>query len=313
MPERARGPKRFAGCDPRDRRLEQAMRDFPPEITTFYSAAGGKPGPAPDTRTPAALLRWFLRMQWRLILLTTAVGVLWQLPLTLGPVDLRQGHRRRDRARVGRTDPQVGRPAAAGHDDRRPLRHRHAHPDRAQLADRALRDHEDGDPQGRADGPRPAPSYADRRGAERRLRRLRRVRRAHRDRVARGLPADLLPGGRVHRAQHVARARGADAARRAGAGRGGAAAAAAAAPPAAARAWPQLRPDLDGHRHRGRAADPARHRWRADLRPQLRPPVAARPAGRASPPASGRPRSRQSACSSPASSSCCWCGSAAAR
>src|SRR6476646_2411650 len=61
------------------------MRDFPPEISTFYSAPGEKPGPAPDTRTPAALLRWFVRMQWRLILLTTAVGVLWQLPLTVGP------------------------------------------------------------------------------------------------------------------------------------------------------------------------------------------------------------------------------------
>src|SRR3954465_4093758 len=61
------------------------MRDFPPEISTFYSAPGEKPGPAPDTRTPAALLRWFMRMQWRLILLTTAVGVLWQLPPTLGP------------------------------------------------------------------------------------------------------------------------------------------------------------------------------------------------------------------------------------
>ena len=35
------------------------MRDFPPEISTFYSAPGEKPGPAPDTRTPAALLRWF--------------------------------------------------------------------------------------------------------------------------------------------------------------------------------------------------------------------------------------------------------------
>ena len=61
------------------------MRDFPPEINTFYSAAGRKPGPAPDTRTPAAFLRWFLKFQWPLILLTTAVGVLWQLPLTLGP------------------------------------------------------------------------------------------------------------------------------------------------------------------------------------------------------------------------------------
>jgi ABC-type multidrug transport system fused ATPase/permease subunit len=61
------------------------MRDFPPEITTFYSAAGRKPGPAPDTRTPAAFLRWFLRFQWRVIALSTAVGVLWQLPLTVGP------------------------------------------------------------------------------------------------------------------------------------------------------------------------------------------------------------------------------------
>src|SRR3954451_14497814 len=62
------------------------MRDFPPEITTFYSAAGRKPGPAPDTRTPAAFLRWFLRFQWRVIALSTAVGVLWQLPLTVGPL-----------------------------------------------------------------------------------------------------------------------------------------------------------------------------------------------------------------------------------
>jgi ABC-type multidrug transport system fused ATPase/permease subunit len=62
------------------------MRDFPPEITTFYSAAGRKPGPAPDTRTPAAFLRWFLRYQWRIITLSTMVGVLWQLPLTVGPL-----------------------------------------------------------------------------------------------------------------------------------------------------------------------------------------------------------------------------------
>jgi ABC-type multidrug transport system fused ATPase/permease subunit len=61
------------------------MRDFPPEISTFYSASGQRPGPAPDTRTPGALLRWFLRQQWQLVLLTTVVGVLWQLPLTVGP------------------------------------------------------------------------------------------------------------------------------------------------------------------------------------------------------------------------------------
>ena len=62
------------------------MRDFPPEITTFYSAAGRKPGPAPDTRTPAAFLRWFLKFQWPVISLATVVGVLWQLPLTVGPL-----------------------------------------------------------------------------------------------------------------------------------------------------------------------------------------------------------------------------------
>jgi ABC-type bacteriocin/lantibiotic exporter with double-glycine peptidase domain len=62
------------------------MRDFPPEISPFYSAAGRKPGPAPDTRTPAAFLRWFLTYQWRVIVLSTAVGVLWQLPLTVGPL-----------------------------------------------------------------------------------------------------------------------------------------------------------------------------------------------------------------------------------
>ena len=63
----------------------------------------------------------------------------------------------------------------------------------------------------------------------------------------------------------------------AGARRRLAAPAASPAPPPADRAQPQLRPDLDGDRHRGRAADPARHRRRADLRPQLRPPVAAGP------------------------------------
>jgi len=62
------------------------MRDFPPEISPFYSAAGRKPDPAPDTRSPAAFLRWFLRLQWRVIALATALGVLWQLPLTVGPL-----------------------------------------------------------------------------------------------------------------------------------------------------------------------------------------------------------------------------------
>ncbi|MGI8523250.1 MAG: ABC transporter transmembrane domain-containing protein [Nocardioides sp.] len=61
------------------------MRDFPPEISTFYSAAGREPGPAPDTRSPARFLIWLLRLQWQVIALAAAVGVLWQLPLTIGP------------------------------------------------------------------------------------------------------------------------------------------------------------------------------------------------------------------------------------
>ncbi len=61
------------------------MRDFPPEISAFFSAPGQRPGPAPDTRSPAAFLRWVLRQQWQVIALATAVGVLWQLPLTVGP------------------------------------------------------------------------------------------------------------------------------------------------------------------------------------------------------------------------------------
>jgi ABC-type multidrug transport system fused ATPase/permease subunit len=61
------------------------MRDFPPDLSVFYSAAGEALGPAPDTRTPAAFLRWFLRFQWKVIALSVCVGVLWQLPLTVGP------------------------------------------------------------------------------------------------------------------------------------------------------------------------------------------------------------------------------------
>jgi ABC-type bacteriocin/lantibiotic exporter with double-glycine peptidase domain len=62
------------------------MRDFPPQITTFYSAAGQKPGPAPDTHSPAAFLRWFMRLQWPVIALSTLFACLWQLPLTVGPL-----------------------------------------------------------------------------------------------------------------------------------------------------------------------------------------------------------------------------------
>jgi len=62
------------------------MRNFPPEISVFYSATGEKPGPAPDTRSPAAFLRWFMAFQWPVIALSTLFACLWQLPLTVGPL-----------------------------------------------------------------------------------------------------------------------------------------------------------------------------------------------------------------------------------
>jgi ABC-type bacteriocin/lantibiotic exporter with double-glycine peptidase domain len=62
------------------------MRDFPPEISVFHSAPGRKPGPAPDTRSPAAFLRWCMMFQWQVIALSTLFAVLWQLPLTIGPL-----------------------------------------------------------------------------------------------------------------------------------------------------------------------------------------------------------------------------------
>jgi len=61
------------------------MRDFPPVIDTFYARGGGRPSAAPDTRTPLRFLIWMLRMQWPVILTTTALGMFWQLPPMVGP------------------------------------------------------------------------------------------------------------------------------------------------------------------------------------------------------------------------------------
>ena len=57
------------------------------------------------------------------------------------------------------------------------------------------------------------------------------------------------------------------------------AAAPAAAAPRRDRPHQDIGSDLDGNRHRGRAADPARYRRRKDLRPQLRRAVATHTAG----------------------------------
>lgn len=61
------------------------MHDFPPTVTAFGTGPDGRPGAVPDLRTPGALLRWQMRQQRSVIATAMFVGVLWQLPLTLGP------------------------------------------------------------------------------------------------------------------------------------------------------------------------------------------------------------------------------------
>jgi len=61
------------------------MRDFPPLVTTFWSPEGDRGADLPDTRTPVRFLLWVLRQQGGLIAVGVGFGVLWQLPLILGP------------------------------------------------------------------------------------------------------------------------------------------------------------------------------------------------------------------------------------
>ena len=61
------------------------MRDFPPRVSVFHTLAGETPTPAPDLRSPARFLLWHMRQQATVIASATLVGVLWQLPMTVGP------------------------------------------------------------------------------------------------------------------------------------------------------------------------------------------------------------------------------------
>jgi ABC-type multidrug transport system fused ATPase/permease subunit len=61
------------------------MRDFPPLVTTFWSPEGEPAGEAPDTRSPLRFLRWVLRQQGSVVVVAVMLGVLWQLPLIVGP------------------------------------------------------------------------------------------------------------------------------------------------------------------------------------------------------------------------------------
>ena len=60
------------------------MRDYPPPVTAFSGAEHHAPED-PDTRSPGAFLRWLLLRQPEVIASATVVGVLWQLPMTVGP------------------------------------------------------------------------------------------------------------------------------------------------------------------------------------------------------------------------------------
>jgi ABC-type multidrug transport system fused ATPase/permease subunit len=61
------------------------MQDYPPRTATFFSGSDAAPSPDPDTRTPAAFLRWVLGQQKALIALSSLCYALWFLPMTLGP------------------------------------------------------------------------------------------------------------------------------------------------------------------------------------------------------------------------------------
>ena len=61
------------------------MQDFPPRIATFFTGTDDAPTPSPDTRSPAAFLRWMLRQQWQVIAVSTLACLLWLMPLTFGP------------------------------------------------------------------------------------------------------------------------------------------------------------------------------------------------------------------------------------
>ena len=65
------------------------MRDFPPTTTAFLpgpeGADTGLRPTVPDTRSPAAFLRWHLGQQRWVIAASCSLAFLWQLPLTVGP------------------------------------------------------------------------------------------------------------------------------------------------------------------------------------------------------------------------------------
>ncbi len=61
------------------------MRDFPPFVSTFWVRKGEVTAQAPDTSSPTRFLRWVLHQQGNVVVVATLLGVLWQLPMIVGP------------------------------------------------------------------------------------------------------------------------------------------------------------------------------------------------------------------------------------
>jgi ABC-type multidrug transport system fused ATPase/permease subunit len=61
------------------------MHDFPPPVSVFATFPGETPTSEPDLRSPSRFLLWQMRQQGAVIATATLVGILWQLPMTVGP------------------------------------------------------------------------------------------------------------------------------------------------------------------------------------------------------------------------------------
>ena len=61
------------------------MQDFPPQVSAFHPLPGETATPAPDLRSPVRFLLWHIGQQAGVVASAALVGILWQLPLTVGP------------------------------------------------------------------------------------------------------------------------------------------------------------------------------------------------------------------------------------
>ena len=256
------------------------MRDFPPAFATFGPEGEERAVADPDTRSPAAFLRWHLGQQPWVIAAATVVGFLWQLPMTVGPwlvgkaVD--EGILDGSTSRLLRWAGLLALVTVIGATFgiamhtlvvrswlialygtiqmvvRKALQMGHVLPRRTPTGEVLS----------------VASSDSDEFGALTEIT----------ARAGRSSSAYLVVA--AHRPRHLAPARPAGAGGGADHRRRALPAAAAAASAAGRRARPQLRAHLDGHRHRRGPARPARDRRGGHVRPQLRAAVPADPSRR---------------------------------